>query len=253
MPLLLAILGIAGTILRMQSADRADVLLRFLSRNLPQVSPEFERAVASLLHGLIDKSTGLLSVGTIFLVWLATRLVGTLRTVLREIFDAQQERSMIAGKIFDMKMVVAAGTLFALNVGLTVGLEIVARLGFQFLGLEGGRLRLIQFLYGNLVAFLTIWVMFLLIYRYLPKRRVRWHTALVAATFTATLFELMKQAFSLYVTNVADYHSTYGNLATLVILILWVYYSAVAFVLGGEVAQVIAIQRTRRRQKERLR
>src|SRR5690606_33097384 len=205
-----------------------------------------------ILLDVIDQSTSLLSVGTIFLVWVATRLVATLRTVLLEVFDLHQERGIIAGKLFDIQMVFAAGTLFSLNVGLTIVLHVLTEFGIGFLGLGPAQVRQIDLLYGRIVAFAFIWVMFLLIFRYLPARTIHWHTALIAATITATLFELLKQAFGWYVTSVADFGSTYGSFATLVILIFWIYYSAVAFILGGEIAQVVARQRIRRRQKERL-
>lgn len=252
-PLVLAALGIAGTMLRLQDADPTETVLRYIIESLPPVSDEFEAGVRGMLHQLLEQSTGLLSIGTVVLIWLSTRLVGTLRTALREIFDIQAGRGIIAGKLFDMKMVVAAGTLLALNVGLTITLRIVTSFGLDFLGIQDGASRFTRFLYGWVVAFLSIWVMFLLIYRYLPPRRIQWGTALVAATFTAVAFELMKQGFGWYVTNVADYTSTYGTFATLIILILWIYYTAVAFILGGEVGQVYAMRRIRRQQKERLR
>ena len=66
------------------------------------------------------------------------------------------------------------------------------------------------------------------------------------------LFEVLKQLFSWYVITIADYTTTYGNIAFLVVLGLWIYYSAVVFILGGEVAQVWAMRRVRHRQKERL-
>jgi membrane protein len=249
-PLALAVLGIAGTILRAQHADPTGVLMGYIMGALPPVSAEFELFVRQLLQDLIETSAGLLSLGTIFLIWVATRLIGTLRTVLTEIFDIQQDRGIIEGKIFDIKMVLAAGTLFAINVGLTILAELAARRGLDFVGLEGLRM---PALYGQIVAFIPIWVMFFLIYRFLPPRRIRWTTALIAATFTAVLFELMKFGFSWYVANVAVFRTTYGNLATLVILIFWIYYAAVAFILGGQVAQVAAMQRIRKQQKERLR
>ena len=94
--------------------------------------------------------------------------------------------------------------------------------------------------------------MFMLIYRYLPARRITWSTSLIAATFTAFGFELLKQAFAWYATRFAEF-STYGNFEFLIVLIFWIYYTAIVFVLGGEVAQVATMQRIRRRQKERLR
>jgi membrane protein len=90
-----------------------------------------------------------------------------------------------------------------------------------------------------------------LIYRYLPARRIHWRTAIISATFTALVFELFKAVFAWYFANHATM-STYGGLASIAIVVIWVYYTSIAFILGGEVGQVAALQRIRRRQKERL-
>lgn len=251
-PLLLAALGIAGTVLRLRSADPTEPLIRYITESLPAIGDVYLDRIRDILHELISQSAGLLSIGTIFLIWFATRLIGTLRTALREVFDIPEGRSIIAGKIFDIKMVIAAGTLLAINVGLTLTLDVVVATGVRFLGLTPGQIKAFQVLYGQVIAFLVIWLMFLLIYRYLPARKAQWRTAVEAATFTAILFELMKQFFGWYVTTLANYGSTYGSLAALFILFFWIYYTAVVFILGGEIAQVAATGRIRRRQLERL-
>jgi membrane protein len=251
-PLLLAILGISGTVLRIRSTDPTETLLRYITESLPPIGEDYLDRIRDILHELISQSAGLLGIGTIFFIWFATRLIGTLRTALREVFDIPEGRSIIAGKIFDIKMVVAAGTLLVINVGLTLTLDVVVAAGIRFLGLTPGQIKAFQILYGQAIAFLVIWLMFLLIYRFLPARKAQWRTALEAATFTAILFELMKQLFGWYVTTLANYSSTYGSLATLFILFFWIYYTAVVFILGGEIAQVAATGRIRRRQVERL-
>jgi membrane protein len=251
-PLVLAVLGIAGTVLRFQGADAQQTLLEYLQQTIP-VAVNID--IALILEELAAQSTGILSVGTLFFLWVATRLVGTLRTVLREIFDITEGRSMVAGKIFDIKMVVAAGTLFALNVTLTLGLQIGAGFVYGVLGIDPREVPIIGYatnLWPPIVAFITLWVMFFLIYRYLPPRRIGWSTAVVAATFTTVLVELLKFGFSWYVLGVANFGSTWGNIATFVILFFWIYYTSVVFILGGEVAQVVSMRRIRRRQKERL-
>ncbi len=152
-------------------------------------------------------------------------------------------------------MVFAAGTLFALNVSLTLGLRLGAEFVSGVLRIDSSASPLVTVArqwWPQLVALLTIWFMFFLVYRYLPPRRIRWTTAVIAATFTGVIGEALKYAFSWYVTNLANYRSAWGNIATFIILVLWIYYSAVVFILGGEVAQVVAMRRTRRRQKERL-
>lgn len=254
-PMLLAVLAIGGTILRVHSADPGGTLERLVLQNLPPLARESRELIRDWLDNLIAEAPRLIGIGTVIFVWLATRLIGTLRSALREIFDLDRDRGIIAGKIFDFKIVVITGLLFAVNVTLTLGLRIVARAGINVLGLLGagrGQISLAQLLFTRSLAFAVLWATFLLIYRYLPARHTSWRTSITAASFTAVCSEVLKEGFSLYVTHLANYESTYGNLATLVVLVLWIYYTSVVFVLGGEVAQVAAMQRIRRRQKERL-
>lgn len=251
-PLLLAILGITGLVLRGRYADPAATVISYLLQTLP-VAPDLALVdtIRSTLEEILRQSGSLLGIGTLIFIWVATRLVGTLRTALREVFDIGQDRGIVAGKIFDIKMVIAAGTLFAINVAVTILGGRLANYIADALGVDLTRFEFVRSATGTAVAWISIWFMFVLIYRYLPARRIHWRIALIAATFTAALFELLKYGFSLYVQN-ANYTSAYGNIATLIVLYLWIYYGSIAFILGGEVAQVAALHRIRRRQKERL-
>ena len=80
--------------------------------------------------------------GILLLVWVSTRVIGSLRSALRSVFDVQENRGIIAGKIFDAKMVVVAGTLFLANTAITIVLEAAQTYGVELLGLSspaGGR------------------------------------------------------------------------------------------------------------------
>ena len=251
-PLILAALGVAGFFLRARWVnDPARPLMEWLLGVLPSVTPEFMEDINDYLTGFIAQATGLFTIGTLVFAWVATRLVGTLRTVLREIFDIQQDRSIIAGKLFDLQMVFVAGALLTVNVAITVALELAANYGIAFLHIGQGQANFALDVLARAVAFFSLWFMFALIYRYLPKRRISWPTAVTSATFAAVTIELFKTLFTWYFATYAN-PSTYGSLATMAVLVLWIYYSAIAFILGGEVGQVAALQRIRRRQKERL-
>lgn len=256
-PLLFAIIGIAGTLLYQQdNVDVAQTVERYLFQNLPALTPDMRSEVVGWFERLIEEeSPRLLGLGTVIFMWLATRLIGTLRTTLREVFDVNRDRGIIAGKFFDLKMVLVAGVLFAVNVLLTLGVDIAREAGtdaLAFLGLAEGRITQAQQIWTRGVAFLFLWTTFLLIYRYLPARKPSLRTCLVAATWATLFSELLKEGFTLYVTNFADYTTTYGNLVSLIIMVLWIYYTSVVFILAGEMAQVAAMQRIRKRQKERL-
>lgn len=253
-PLLLAVLGIAGTVLRARGVDSSTLVLDYVRRTLPALGEQLEaqQQLLDIFAAIIQNSGGFLGIGTLVLAWVATRLVGTLRTVLRETFDIHYDRGIVRGKLFDLKMVLTAGTLFTVSVGGSLALQIATRHGFHALGLEYGFPAGTQLVLGQVAAFAVLWTVFLLTYHFLPARRPQWRTSLIAATFAAVAFEVLRRAFGWYATNVANYGSTYGSVAFVFVLILWIYYSSVVFVLGGEVAQVAMQRRTRRRQKERL-
>jgi len=94
--------------------------------------------------------------------------------------------------------------------------------------------------------------MFFALYKFLPNRRIRWQSALVAAAVTSVLFELAKIVFTSYVGRFNPGSLYTGTLYGLVIMVVWVYYAAVIFILGGEVGQVYELRRVRQRQREIL-
>ncbi|MGQ0813132.1 MAG: YihY/virulence factor BrkB family protein [Gemmatimonadota bacterium] len=250
-PLALAVLGIAGLVLQRQVADPSKTLFDLIFRSLPPVGGEFERYLREdVIDPLLNRSGGFIGFGTLILVWVSTRLVGTLRFALREVYDVGEDRNILRGKWFDIQMVIAASLLFAVNVFGTVVLTVVTETGSEFFGIAPTAFG--QQLLVSSAAFVSLWIMFLLIYRYLPYRRVHWRTALVSATFTTVAFELLRRGFAWYALNIAAFRGTYANFINLVIVVFWMYWIAIVFILGGEVGQVHSMRRIRRRQKERL-
>jgi membrane protein len=75
-----------------------------------------------------------------------------------------------------------------------------------------------------------------LIYKIIPNKEVHFISALQAAIFTGLLWELAKHLFTWYVVHLARYSIFYGSLSTLIVLVLWVYYSSTILVVGGEFA-----------------
>ena len=250
-PFLLLLVAIFGYFLEATVADPAAAAVAYVVDVLP-ASP----AVVEFVHEMVDDVVGQRGTfgiaGVVLLIWVSTRLIGSLRSALRLIFDVREDRGIVGGKIFDAKMVVVAGTLFMANTAITIGLEAVRTYGVELLGLGEREVRLLETAVAQLLAFAFIFLMFALIYRFLPARRIPWRIALAAATFTAVTFELLKGVFAWWVANFATYSTAYGTLATLIIVVFWIYYSAVVFVLGGVVGQVYELQRLRGRQRELL-
>lgn len=212
---------------------------------------------SSPLHDFLEKlikARGQITIyGAIGFVWFSTRLFGSLRSVLAEIFDIENERGIIAGKLFDIRITVISTLLFAAYSFLSAYLAIATTRGAQVMmrfGLRESVMGGVEYSVGRVLAFVFVTMMFYALYKYLPIRRVRWRAALIAALFTSALFEIAKNVFTAYVRsfNPASLYS--GTLYAVVIIVFWVYYAALIFILGGEVGQVYELRRVRRLQRE---
>ncbi|MDP2576152.1 MAG: YihY/virulence factor BrkB family protein [Candidatus Palauibacterales bacterium] len=260
-PFLLIIVALASLTLaaaaQASGIEPIDQLRHYLDVIVPVLSSDFatlpERNLPEeVIEWVVTRGQAIGLISFVAFTWFSTRLFGSLRAVLREILDLRQSRGLIQGKIFDAEMVLVSSVLFILNIGVTISVNLGKARGFRFLGLSPTSVGILETIYAAVASLVFIFVLFLLVYKFLPARRVPWRMALTAATFTAICWELLKLGFSVYLTRFADYSSVYGGLATLIIVVIWVYYLSVAFVLGAEVAQVHELRRVRRLQMEVL-
>lgn len=249
---LLLVSGLAAILNHSADETVADVTA-IIDSLLPPHAETSESPVHRLLIDIISARGAIGLYGAIGFVWFSTRLFGSLRSVLADVFDIETERGIIQGKIFDVQITIIATLLLVaytalsayLALATTRGVELVARLGIRA-DVMGG----VEYVFGRLIAFTFVATMFFALYKFLPNRRIRWQTALLAAVFTAGMFEVAKAVFTAYVAEF-DPGSIYtGTLYALVIVVFWVYYAAMIFILGGEVGQVYELRRVRRLQRE---
>jgi membrane protein len=249
-PLLALGIGLTGFVLSARFDDPTQAVVALFAGAMPQTgaAASFADVLRNLVGEVMANRAGLTFAGAFVFIWLATRLSGSLRSALYRVFEVGVRRGIVHGKLFDVLAVVTGVLLVTLNLGVTVVFAAAMSFGVEIFGVDSGTVTLAQRLMVAAIAFASIWTLFLLAYRYLPARKTRWRTTVVAATFAALAHELLKLAFSTYVTELANYTSTLGNLATAAILLLWIYYGALVFIVGGEVAHVYTMLRARRAQ-----
>jgi membrane protein len=252
-PFTLLLLSGLGYLLNESPEQSSSTVWGFINNLMPPNAPSSDQQLHAILDGIIKArgSVGLL--GAIAFIWFSTRLFGTLRSVLGEVFDIEQGLDFIKGKLFDIKITIVSTVLFVAYAVLSAYLKIatnralgaLSTVGFQ----SSFRIR-VEYWFGNLLALMFITGMFFALYKFLPSRKIRWQPALVGALFTSFLFELAKQLFTSYIGSFNPGSLYAGTLYGIVIVVFWVYYAALIFILGGEVGQVYELRRTRRLQRE---
>ena len=221
---------------------------QFIDRLLPahsEINSPYHKIIDDLLR--TRKSTTIYS--AIGFVWFSTRLFGSLRTVLASVFDIESERGIIAGKVFDVKITIVATLLFVASVTLTTYVGLASH-ALVTVGLQNDVISRLDYWTGRILGIVILAAMFFALYKYLPVRRVPAKSAWVATAFTTAAFEAARTAFSYY-TQTFNPASLYtGTLTAIVVVVVWCYYAALIFILGGEVGQVFELRRVRRLQRE---
>jgi membrane protein len=206
------------------------------------VGREGALAVQSLLEGASHQRAGLLAtgVGSITFVVAATGAFLELQAALNTIWRVKPNpraniRAFVMDRLRSFSLVVAIGFLLMVSLAVTAALAALS-------GWLAGRSPSIPLAWSGvnvLVSLVVTTALFALLYRFLPDVRLRWRDVTTGAFVTAVLFIIGQQLIGLYLGQ-SSVASSYGAAGSVVILLLWVYYSCQILLLGAEFTRVYA-------------
>lgn len=222
------------------SAQALERTMAYLRETMPLWD---ETIIANITRVVHDRSV-LGMVGFIGLFITTTRLFASARTVLHIVFESPKRPGILHGKILDMFMVIGVGSLFVLTLAVLWIASLIKGAGVQLTGIDLGRIGWIGHSIEAVIAFSFTVSVFFLVYRFGSHRTLRNRTALNASIIAGLMWEIAKYLFSFYIAHLGDFNATYGVLGTLVVSILWLYYSALVFIVAGEIGYINEKRRT---------
>jgi membrane protein len=238
-PLLLLVIAIAGLVIGSDVAR--DLLMNQLTQLLGE---QGATAVKSVLEAADKKGESIMAaaVSLVTLALGATTVFAELKRDLDKIWHYQPPKRrgwliQITSRVGAFGMILVIG--FLLMVSLVVSATVTAFGSMWAAGLPGSALllRALEFL----GSFFVITGLFAMIYKILPSVRIAWRDVWVGAAVTSLLFWIGKYLIGLYLGKSAV-ASPFGAAGTLVVVILWVYYSAQIFFLGAEFTRAYALR-----------
>jgi membrane protein len=223
-PLLLGLIALFGFFL--PSVNLQESLLSYVSDNIPGATSILKQNIAGIIE--LRGAVGILSIG-VFL-WGASGMFSAVSLAINHACDIRRySRHFFIRKASELGMVFGIGILFLLSLG-TSAIFSILRGVFNLPVVD----LLIVNVGSRVAAFLLIMVVFLLLYKLIPNTRTYWRYVWPGALLTAILFEIARTLFVFYFENYANYQLLYGSIASMIVLLVWIYYSAFITILGAE-------------------
>ncbi len=238
-PLLVVIVAVAAVVFGRQAAEGQ---LAWQIQGL--VGREEAKAIQAVIRAATRPTTGVLAtlVSILTLAVGATTVVVELRDALNTIWHVPPERSktgfagvavLLKQRFYSFAVVLGVGFLLLVSLVLSAWIAAMGKFFGSMLPVTEPILHVVTFL----VSFVVITFLFAAIYRVLPEVQLEWSDVLVGASFTSLTFTLGKQLIGLYLGK-ASFDSTYGAAGSLVMVLVWVYYSAQLFFFGAEFTKI---------------
>jgi len=208
--------------------------VQYMMTYMKSMIPFSSQQVLKSLFSVVRTKRVLGLMGVIGLVWTLSRVFGSVRTVLDAIFQVKEGRGFVQGKLFDLKMMFLSTLFFLATVLVTSIFSLLKKFSTNTLGMKFLYLGVRGELISILLAFSFTVGLFFCLYKFVPYKRIRTETALCAAFGAGILWEMAKHGFRFYLLKFVDLSQVYGSFGLLFVIVLWVYYSCIAFILGAE-------------------
>jgi membrane protein len=238
-PLLVIVIAVTGLVIGSQAEIRAEILNQIQG----MIGSE---AAAGLIESMMDSaqntSAGIFAtiLGVATLIFGATGFFIQLQGALNTIWDVEEKSEggvlgMLRARFLSFTLILGIGFLLLVSLVLSAGLSILANYAQ---GLFPGS-ALVWQAADLLISLGVITLLFAMIFRFLPDVDIAWRDVWLGAFVTALLFTLGKWAIGLYL-GTRGLSDAYGAAGALIVILLWVYYSAQILFLGAEFTQVYA-------------
>lgn len=210
------------------------------------LGPAGAQALEALLAGANHPYQGTLAtifgVGT--LLFAAVGVVSQLKAALNTVWECETSGDggnglwrVARGYLVSLAGVVSLGFLLLVSLVFTAALAAIGKFIAPYAPTSSLQIT------GSIVSFCFVTILFAMMFKWLPDTHVDWRDVWLGAALTAALFEIGKFLIGLYVGKLA-LQSTYGAATSLVMLLIWVYYSAQIVLLGAEFTHVYARRHT---------
>ena len=214
-----------------QNALERELLLRF------QGQEEVIARVVQFARSLLENTKGsvIAGVGVALLFWAIIQLLGNIEYSFNHIWGVKKPRTFVR-KISDyLSAMLICPLLFMVSSTTTVVIKSQVNAVLQKIAILGpiGPATLFSL---QLLPYCVIWVLFTFIYMFMPNTRVSFRSAILAAVFAGTIYQVFQWGYVSFQVGVTKYNAVYGSFAALPLFLVWLQASWMLVLFGAEVS-----------------
>lgn len=244
-PLMLIVTAGAGFML----GSKAGLLDRVISLTR-QSLPYLGDLIIGDLKDLARASSRYGWVGIVFLVWSADLVLAASSDALAAIFSAEKRFGFIKKKAINFLALLLGILAALLSISLTAAAIVFRSVRYELFGIDVSYHVIQSIAFKFILPFLIVTAIVTVAYRVFSGPALNWRYAFYGAALFTLLWEVAKQLFTWYVANFPSYNRIYGSLGTLMILLLWIFYSANLFLFSAAMARAAYDKRVKKAGKK---
>ena len=231
-PLFFLVVSVMGFLLT--GPDQIEAVNNILTQSMPGA----HQVITDNLSMIVESrnQTGL--IGFVLFIMFSMTMFGSARTALNTVLGVTQPLHFLIGKGVDLLVSLAFSGFFGFAVGLLSLLAVLRGLTDR-MDLLGPILKPGWMLLSEALGFLFTAVLFYVLYRFCPARRIGRNALYAASLAGAVLLEISKWVFAVYVSRAKNFALVHGTLSGLLFLLLWVYYACAVFLFAGAIGWAV--------------
>ena len=193
--------------------------------------------VIKFSHSLLENTKGglIAGVGLVVLLWAVIKLLGQIEYSFNDIWKIKEKRTV--GRMFGdyLSLIFVCPIIFIVSSGLNVFITTQVNLIMEKFTILGNLSPFIFFLL-KLLPYTLMWVLFTFLYIFMPNRKVRFSSGLLAGIIIGTTFQVVQWAYITFQIGVVQYNAIYGSFAALPLFLAWLQLSWLIVLSGAEVS-----------------
>ncbi len=229
-PLFLVFMSISGFVLH-SSKQALQAVIVLLWRTSPaSIADGFQ-----VITDLMAQKTVFGIIGILGSIWAASRIFSAVEDAMNTVWKVEKGRSYWHSKFLTLLLVPITVLVMLSSLAFTALYTMAKNIEIPFIGFK---LSQTPWISQISVVFLPLVLgvgMFFLTYKIIPNRKVSYPAALIGALCASGLWEIAKFLFDIYIKHYGNFQKMYGSFATIVVMLIWVYYSSFILLIGAEI------------------